>query len=166
MGYLYFADKKEIINSESFPQMSFGKIAVFLILGLAALVWGSDLTVESATGLATALHVPNRIIGLTLVAFGTSLPELVTCVAAARKRRTGLIVGNIIGSNIFNILFVLGLAGMVQQMHFEYAFVIDAAISVMIMIMLWLFAIYTQELNRRAGVLFLLCYAGYLIYLI
>ena len=166
LGYLWATGKKEILNPEKNLEMSSGKIVVFLILGLVALVWGSDLTVESATELATALHVPNRIIGLTLVAFGTSLPELVTCITAARKKRTGLVIGNIIGSNIFNILFVLGVAGLVSPMNFEYAFVIDAAISVMIMIMLWLFAIHTQKLSQRAGWLFLLCYAGYLIYLI
>ena len=165
LGYLVFADKKEIFQAEHVPEMSFGKISVFLIFGLIALIFGSNLTVESATNLATIFHVPNRIIGLTLVAFGTSLPELVTCVSAARKKRTSLVIGNIIGSNIFNILFVLGIAGLVRQMHFEYSFVIDAGISVMITIMLWLFAIYKQNLTRGAGILFLLCYAGYLLYL-
>ena len=165
LGYLVFADKKEIFQAEHVPEMSFGKISVFLIFGLIALIFGSNLTVESATNLATIFHVPNRIIGLTLVAFGTSLPELVTCVSAARKKRTSLVIGNIIGSNIFNILFVLGIAGLVRPMHFEYSFVIDAGISVMITIMLWLFAIYKQNLTRGAGILFLLCYAGYLMYL-
>ena len=166
LGYLVLADKKEFFQTEEGQFMSSGKIMLFLVLGLIALVWGSDLTVKSATNLATLLHVPNRIIGLTLVAFGTSLPELVTCIAAARKKRTSLVIGNIIGSNIFNILFVLGISGLVRSIYFEYGFVIDAAISVMITIMLWLFAIHAQNLSKRAGVLFLLCYAGYLIYLI
>jgi cation:H+ antiporter len=168
MVYMYSTARKEIINAEKevASDMSIAKIIVFLCLGLAALVFGSDLTVKSATNLATLLHVPNRIIGLTLVAAGTSLPELVTCIAAARKKRTGLIVGNIIGSNIFNVLFVLGLTGLVMPVPFEYAFVVDAAISIVITVLLWLFAIYEQNLTRSEGAIFLVCYVLYLMYLI
>lgn len=166
LGYLLATDKKEIFNVEEKIDMAPIKIVLFLLLGMGALIIGSDLTVDSATKLATILHVPYRIIGLTLVALGTSLPELVTCISAARKKRTGLVVGNIIGSNIFNVLFVLGIAGLISPIHFEYAFVIDAAISVVVTISLWLFAIYRQNLTHRAGVLFLLCYIGYIMYLI
>ena len=168
MAYMYLNAKKEIIKSEKeiVSNMSSIKIAAFIVLGLAALVFGSDLTVKSATKLATLLHVPNRIIGLTLVAIGTSLPELMTCIAAARKKRTGLIVGNIIGSNIFNILFVLGLTGLVMPVPFEHAFAMDAAISIVITVLLWLFAIHEQNLTRAEGAVFLICYAGYIMYLI
>ena len=166
LGYLWAADKKEILYVKEKTNMSLIKIGLSLLLGMGALIIGSNLTVESATNLATIFHVPNRIIGLTLVAFGTSLPELVTCISAARKKHTGLVVGNIIGSNIFNVLFVLGIAGLISPIHFEYAFVIDAAISVMITILLWLFAIYRQNLTRGAGILFLLCYVGYIMHLI
>jgi len=165
VGYLYFTTKNEILKSEKRQEMSLIKMLTFIIVGLLVLILGSDLTVKSATNLATAFHVPNRIIGLTLVAFGTSLPELVTCIAAARKKHVGLIIGNIIGSNIFNILFVLGLTSLIFPVGFEYAFTIDAAISVLITILLWLFAIYKQQVGRSAGILFLLCYVGYLIYL-
>ena len=166
LGYLYFDTAQETLPAQKVSEKSLIKILVFLIIGLAALVFGSDLTVNSATKLADMLHVPNRIIGLTLIAFGTSLPELVTCIAAARKKHTGLIVGNIIGSNIFNILFVLGITGLIRPIGFEYSFLIDAAISTFVMIMLWLIALYTHKINRKAGVLFLICYAGYLWYLI
>lgn len=167
LGYLYFNARREILNAEKqIPECSIAKMVVFLIFGLVALVLGSDLTVKSATGLATLLHIPGRIIGLTVIAIGTSLPELVTCITAARKKHVNLVIGNIIGSNIFNILFVLGLAGLVRPIRFEYVFAVDAAISVMITIMLWLCAIYAQKLNRKMGILFLICYAGYLVYLI
>lgn len=166
VGYLYFTTKNEILKSEKRQEMSLIKMLTFIIVGLLVLILGSDLTVKSATNLATLLHVPNRIIGLTVIAVGTSLPELVTCIAAARKKHIDLIVGNIIGSNIFNILFVLGIAGLVRPMAFEYAFAIDAGVSVMVSIMLWLCAIYTQSLSRKMGLLFLICYAGYLMYLI
>ena len=166
LGYMYFTARDEMLDATKKQKMSFGKMILFLVIGLVALVYGSDLTVKSATNLAEIFGVPNRVIGLTLVAFGTSLPELVTCVIAARKKRTGLIIGNIIGSNIFNILFVLGMAGLFAPIPFEYAFANDAAISVVVMTMLWLFAIYEQKLTRSMGIFFLACYAGYLMYLI
>lgn len=166
LGYLYFDAKQEKAKPQKIQEISLVKIIVFLVLGIVALVFGSDLTVKSATNLATLLHVPNRIIGLTVVAIGTSLPELVTCISAARKKYVDLVVGNIIGSNIFNILFVLGLTGLVHPIRFEYAFAIDAAIAVIVSIILWLCAIYTQTLNRKMGWLFLVCYAVYLVYLI
>ena len=166
IAYLCFDNKYEKEKSQKIQELSLTKMILFIVLGISALVLGSDLTVKSATNLATLLHVPNRIIGLTVIAVGTSLPELVTCIAAARKKHIDLIVGNIIGSNIFNILFVLGIAGLVRPMAFEYAFAIDAGVSVMVSIMLWLCAIYTQSLSRKMGLLFLICYAGYLMYLI
>ncbi len=164
--YLYFNARKEIIKAEKTPEISLTKTITFLCVGLLVLVFGSDLTVKSATDLANILHVPDRIIGLTLVALGTSLPELVTCVIAAHKKRTGLVIGNIIGSNIFNILFVLGITGLVVPMHFSYSFVIDATISAVITMLLWLFAVYKHKLARSAGIVFLICYIGYLIYLV
>lgn len=164
--YLYFNARKEIVEAEKTPEFSMFKTITFLVLGLVALVFGSDLTVKSATNLANILHVPDRIIGLTLVAFGTSLPELVTCAIAAYKNRTGLVIGNIIGSNIFNILFVLGITGLIVPMNFERAFVADTVISLVITIMLLIFTLREHKLTRRAGLIFLLCYAGYIIYLI
>lgn len=166
LGYMYFTAKNEIMDATRKQTMSFWKMILFLVVGLIALVYGSDLTVKSATNLAEFFGVPNRVIGLTLVAFGTSLPELVTCVIAARKKHTGLIIGNIIGSNIFNILFVLGMTGLIAPVAFEYAFALDAAISVVVMTALWLFAIYEHRLTRSMGIFFLVCYAGYLMYLI
>lgn len=165
LGYLYFNTKEEIKKSVKHTTMSITKIILYLVLGLAVLILGSNTVVKSAVNLANIFHVPNRIIGLTLVAFGTSLPELVTCITALRKKYTDLILGNIIGSNIFNILFVLGLSGLFYPIKFEQAFIIDAVISLCVTILLWLFVLYKYKLTRRAGIIFLLCYAGYLVYL-
>lgn len=165
LGYLFWGAKQKKVKSQKIPEISLVKTIVFLVLGIVALIFGSNLTVNSATNLATVLHVPNRIIGLTIIAVGTSLPELVTCITAARKKHVDLVIGNIIGSNIFNILFVLGITGLVRPMGFEFAFAIDAAIAVIVSIMLWLCAIYTKTLSRKMGWLFLICYAGYLMYL-
>jgi cation:H+ antiporter len=164
LGYLYFSAKETVINTVRRVDMSWTKILLFIILGVAGLVLGSNLAVNSALELASALHVPNRVIGLTLVAFGTSLPELVTCIAAARKKHTDLIIGNIIGSNVFNILFVLGLSGLILPINFEYSFLIDAAISVVVTIALWIFTIYEHSVTRMMGVAFLAGYIAYLMY--
>jgi cation:H+ antiporter len=166
VGYLYFNAKKEIVEAEQTPEISLEKILLYLILGGAALIFGGDLTVKSAINLAQALHVSNRIIGLTVVAIGTSLPELVTCIVAAYKKHAGLVLGNIIGSNIFNILFVLGISGLVRPINFEYSFFIDSAIAVVSTVFLLLFAIYRQKLTRRMGAFFFACYIGYILYLI
>lgn len=166
LRYLYNGAEKNMVHKVSTRNMPVFKILMMLVLGVIALILGSKFTVSSATNLAELLKVPNRIIGLTLIALGTSLPELVTCVIAARKKHTDLIIGNIIGSNIFNILFVLGVAGLVLPIKFEYAFLVDAAISVVITTFLWIVTIYEQSLNRKMGLFFLACYAFYLIYLI
>lgn len=165
VGYLYINAKKEIVEAEQVSKMPLSKISLFLILGAATLIFGSKLTVNSAIDLANMLHVPNRIIGLTLLAVGTSLPELVTCIIAARKKHVSLVIGNIIGSNIFNILIVLGSAGLIYPIDFEFSFLIDAAIAIVVTTCLWLFAIYRQRLTRNMGLFFLTSYLVYLVYL-
>lgn len=139
---------------------------VMIIAGIAALVIGSDLTVNSATDIATRLGISERVIGLTLVALGTSLPELVVCVAAALKREYDMAVGNIVGSNIFNILFVLGTAAAIRPMPFSSAFVADAAIAVMAITMLMIFGAKNSRLSRIGGMVFLASYVAYIWYLI
>ena len=105
--------------------MSNLKIWLYVIGGIIALVLGGKWVVDSAVAIARSLNVSERIIGLTVVAFGTSLPELVTCIIAALKKQSDIAIGNIIGSNIFNILFVLGIAGLIHTIPFDFAFLID-----------------------------------------
>ncbi len=142
------------------------KIIFFILGGLTALVYGSDLTVNSAIDIAHRLHISDRIIGLTIVAIGTSLPELITCVVAALKKQSDLAVGNIIGSNIFNILFVLGLTGLIQPIEFNKAFLFDGLISIVSIILLYLFTFKKAVLKKSYGICFLLLYFAYLTYLI
>jgi cation:H+ antiporter len=139
---------------------------VMIIAGIAALVIGSNLTVDSATDIATRLGVSERVIGLTLVALGTSLPELVVCVAAALKREYDMAVGNIVGSNIFNILFVLGTTAAISPLPFEHAFVIDGLVALLAVIMLMIFVARRSQLSRVGGVLFLIAYVGYVAWLV
>lgn len=144
------------------------KMILFIIIGLAAIVLGSDFTVTGATAIAEALNVDDRIIGLTIVAFGTSLPELVTSVTAARKHQADIAIGNIVGSNIFNILFVIGLAGIFspEPIIFESAFIIDTIVAIFAALLLWILIFRDKKLNKTGGVIMLLCYAVYFAYLL
>lgn len=153
------------------PAPDFKKIptietAVMIVAGIAALVIGSDLTVDSATDIATRLGVSDRVIGLTLVAIGTSLPELVVCVAAALKREYDMAVGNIVGSNIFNILFVLGTAAAISPLPFDRAFVMDGLVALLAVAMLMIFSARRSRLSRIGGILFLIAYAIYTVQLV
>lgn len=144
------------------------KMVLFIILGLVAIVLGSDFTVTGATAIAQALNVDDRIIGLTIVAFGTSLPELVTSVTAARKHQADIAIGNIIGSNIFNILFVIGLAGLFSPnpINFESTFIIDGIVAIAAAVILWLLVFKNKKLNKTGGIIMLIAYAIYFAYLL
>lgn len=155
-------DVPEIDENASIPKMIF-----FVILGIAMIVLGSDFTVTGATEIAKVMGLDNRIIGLTVVAFGTSLPELVTCIQAARKQKVDIAIGNIIGSNIFNILFVVGLSALVSPNPIEFidTFIIDAAAAIAAAVLLWLLVLKNKRISRLGGGIMLLCYAGYFAYL-
>ena len=147
-------------------QMSIVKTMLFVIGGIVALVIGSDMTVNSAVAIAQALNVSDRIIGLTIIAIGTSLPELVTCVIAALKGQSDIAIGNIVGSNIFNILFVLGIAGLIHTIPFDSAFITDGAIAMLAVILLFALTARTGRLSRHGGVLFVASYVAYITYTI
>jgi cation:H+ antiporter len=122
--------------------------------------------VDGATVVASALGVSDRIIGLTVVAFGTSLPELITSVTAARKGNADIAVGNIVGSNIFNILFVLGTSCLIITLPFSAAFVVDGVIALFAAILLWICVFKNKKLDRTGGIIMLICYAAYFVYLL
>lgn len=144
------------------------KMILMIVAGLVMIVLGSDFTVAGASEIAERLGVEQRIIGLTIVAFGTSLPELVTSVAAARKGKTDIAVGNIIGSNIFNILFVGGLAILFSSVHpVQFSnFIIDTIVTIAAAVILWLCLLKDKKLGKAEGVIMLVLYAGYFVYLI
>ena len=131
------------------------------IIGLIMIVIGSKCTVWAASGMAEGLGVSQRMIGLTIVAFGTSLPELVTSVTAARRGNTGIAVGNIVGSNIFNLLFVTGLTAAIIPIPFLRTFAIDTGVAAFAALMLWLISYTFGRLNRISGAIMVLCYAAY-----
>ena len=144
------------------------QIVLFIIGGLAAIIFGSNLTVNGATFLAMKLGVSDRIIGLTIVAFGTSLPELITSITAAVKGNSDISVGNIVGSNLFNILFVLGLSSTIKPVPFinnMADFTFDTIIALASIFLLWILVFKNKALGRKGGSVMLACFVAYYVYL-
>lgn len=167
LGYLFYQAKHmETAGEEEVKTRKGYQIILFLVLGGAAIILGSDLAVDGATGVAKVLGVSDRIIGLTIIALGTSLPELITSIAAARKGQADIAIGNIVGSNIFNILFVLGTASLISDISYSSAFFVDSIVATAVAVLLLLCVCRKGELNRKAGVLMLLCYAAYFVYML
>lgn len=157
------SETTEHIQSEEnvTKEMSLLKALIFTVIGLVLIVGGSKFVVNSATAIAKALGLSQRFIGLTIVALGTSLPELFTSVTAALKKNSDIAIGNIVGSNIFNILFIVGLSGLIIPVPFATDFRFDTIISGVAAILLLLFCLPKKKLPRFAGVIMLICYALY-----
>lgn len=142
------------------------KYIFFLIIGGVIIIWGSDIVVDSATDIARIFGMSERFIGLTIVALGTSLPELVTAVSAALKGENDIAIGNIIGSNIFNILFIVGTTTVITPVVFAHNFIYDTLISAAAAVLLLIAVERTQSLRRSGGIILLGAYAAYFIYLL
>lgn len=152
-------------QEESKENRKIGILLVYAVLGGVVVVFGSTVTVNAATALAEAAGISERFIGLTVVALGTSLPELVTSVTAARKGNADIAIGNIVGSNIFNILFVLGTSAIIIPLIFEAKFIIDSVIAIAAGVLLWISVFRKKLLTRPWGIVMLIAYAGYFVYL-
>lgn len=149
-------------EADTDPNASYGKLFLLLIIGAVGIVIGSNLTVNAATELARIFGMSERLIGLTIVAFGTSLPELVTCISAGLKHNADIAIGNIVGSNIFNILFVIGTSALITPVRYQREFLPDSIICVCTVVLLLLCVLNKeQKLKRPGGILMLICYAGY-----
>ncbi|MDE7017074.1 MAG: calcium/sodium antiporter [Lachnospiraceae bacterium] len=141
------------------------KLVLLILIGGVMIVLGSDITVDAATALARIFGMSERLIGLTIVAFGTSLPELVTSVTAAIKGKADIAVGNIVGSNIFNIFFVVGVSAVITPVIYAPNFLVDSIVCIVTGCLLWFLVVRKNKLQRHGGVIMLLCYVGYFIYL-
>ena len=137
-----------------------------VLLGLACLIFGSNIFVDAATKVAQQLNVPESVIGLTIVAGGTSLPELATSVVTARKGQRAIAIGNIIGSNVFNVLMIIGITGLICPMQIEGITVIDLSVMSVGIVLLWLFSFTKFTVERWEGVLLIVIYLGYMSWLI
>ena len=138
---------------------------VILIVGFVLLIKGADFFVDGSSSVAKRLRVPSMIIGLTIVSMGTSLPEFVTSVVAARKNEVDMAFGNVIGSNIFNILFILGVTAAISPVAFIMENVVDSILLVLVSILVWVFAWSRLHIEKKEGVVLLALYAAYLVYI-
>ena len=171
--YLYRLTKKgDDTAVDDIPELDgndrLWKLIIMIVLGIVCVVVGSQVTVDSASYIAKEFGVADRIIGLTIVSIGTSLPELVTSVSASFKGKNDIAIGNIIGSNIFNILFVLGTASLVapQGIPFASSFIIDGVISIGAIILFMLFIGKDMKLKKYGAFLMLITYISYIIYIL
>ncbi len=152
-------------EEEDVKDMGTLQCILFILGGLAAVVFGGDLVVDASTEIARAFGLSENLIGLTIVAFGTSLPELVTSIIAAKKGQVDMALGNVIGSNIFNIFLVAGVAAVVSPMAFLMENVIDLIILTAMSILVWSFAATKKKIGRAEGAFMLIIYIAYLVYI-
>ena len=158
-------EEEYLLEAEEIQEMSMGKSVIYIILGAVAIAVGSDWVVDGACTVAAAIGISQTLIGLTVVAFGTSLPELVTSIVAAKKGEVDMALGNVIGSNIFNILMVLGIAAAISPVAFLTENIIDIAVLIVFSVIGWIMAWTKRELNRKEGIIMLLLYAVYVVYI-
>lgn len=151
---------------KSVPKMSPAMSVVWILAGLACLIGGSTLFIEGASKLATSLGVSEAVVGLTIVAGGTSLPELATSIVSARKGSSGIAIGNVLGSNVFNILGILGVTGLICPMQLQGITDTDLSMLVISMIMIWFFSFTKYIIERWEGLILSATFIGYIAYLI
>ena len=170
IGYLVYKTLKNHteFDEDETKDISLAKSIIFLIVGIALVVVGGDCVVESASKIASSLGMSEMLIGLTIVACGTSLPELVTSVVAARKGECDLAVGNIVGSNIFNLLFILGMAATINPIEINLAdgILIDTVLLIGFTLIAYLSSIHSTKFQKGKGATFVLFYIAYLAYII
>lgn len=175
LGFLFYLTKKnkseeklltssdiEKENSEETEKkLSLPKALILTAIGLGLIILGSNFAVDAASAIARMVGLSERFIGLTIVALGTSLPELFTSVSASIKKNSDIAIGNIVGSNIFNILFIVGLSGLIIPVPFEAAFRFDTLVALGAAVMLFVFALPKKRLPKFTGLIMLLSYALY-----
>lgn len=162
LGYLFrMARNGEADVEEISADRPIWKSALWTVVGLVFIITGSNVAVEAATDIARALGLSERLIGLTIVALGTSLPELFTSVSAAKRGNADIAIGNIVGSNLFNILFVVGTSALVTPIPFATAFRTDAMIAIVTSVLLFVCCLHRSRLSRKSGFTLLASYATY-----
>ncbi|MBR5596405.1 MAG: calcium/sodium antiporter [Lachnospiraceae bacterium] len=150
-------------NAEVMPAL---KAIILIAIGLAGIVWGGDLSVEGAKEIARFFGLSEAIIGLTIVALGTSLPELVTSIIAAKKGESDIAVGNVIGSNIFNVFLILGVSSTILPMNVSSTYLYDIGMLIGVMVLSYLPIAKTKKVTRTMGISMVLVYVVYTVYLI
>ena len=166
IGYMIWEALHSNEEGDEIKDMKVWQMLLATVGGLALVVLGADVAVDAATELATIFGMSERFIGLTVVALGTSLPELFTSVTAARKGNADIAIGNIVGSNLFNILFVVGLSSMIINVPFAPNFRIDMAVAAAASLFMWVASLKQKKLVRWHGIVMLAGYVAYFLYLL
>ena len=160
------AKKSDNANVVEKPKFTLPQSIIFIIIGLAGIVLGGDLVVNSASDIAIALGMSETLVGLTIVAIGTSLPELVTSLTALKKGENQLVIGNVIGSNIFNILFVLGASSAITAISLDSSMLIDVTFMVFVTVLCFIFGKTQDKFDRKEGAILVALFIGYMIFAI
>ena len=158
--------RSNAVEEEEIAILPVWRCIVYIVGGAIAIKFGGDFVVDGASTIAAKLGLSQNLIGLTVVALGTSLPELVTSIVAARKNEVDMALGNVIGSNIFNILLVIGIAAAISPIAFIMENVIDIILLSAMSALVWIFAWTKQKIGRKEGIVMLVIYAAYLAYII
>ena len=148
------------------PKLSLPKSIIFILVGIAGIVLGGDLVVNSASDIAIALGMSEALVGLTIVAIGTSLPELVTSITALKKGENQLVIGNVIGSNIFNILFVLGASSAISAIPLDSSLLIDVLFMVAVTILCYIFGKTQDKYDKKEGIILIALFIVYMAFAI
>ena len=161
---IYMAKKEKTEENTDTTNISIVKSIINIVIGIIALRFGGNLAVDNAVIVAKHLNISEQIISLTILAIGTSLPELVTSAVAAIKGNSDIAIGNIIGSNIFNMLLIIGVAAIINPITYNYSYNVDLIILLITTIVLSIFSITKpkNEMNRANGIIYLVMYIGYL----
>lgn len=169
-GYTYHlirsARKESNSNEVETPTLSLPKSIVFILIGIAGIVLGGDLVVNSASAIAIAFGMSEKLVGLTIVAMGTSLPELVTSLTALKKGENQLAIGNVIGSNIFNILFVVGASGAIRELVIEPSLMVDIVFMAFVTILFYVFGKTQLKYDKKEGIVFITLFVIYMAFAI
>ena len=168
VGFLFYNLKsaKSEVDEKVAPRMTLWKSMLLVLVGLLSLVLGGELVVRSATRIAQQAGISESVIGLTIVALGTSLPELATSVMAAFKHNSDIAIGNVVGSNIFNVFFILGTSALIRPLPAYEGVETDTLLVALSAALVWLLLVCSKKrtINRWGGALLLLVYAAYLFF--
>ena len=167
IGYLIYNTRKSSnANEVEKPKFSLPKSIIFILVGLAGIIIGGDLVVDSASNIALALGMSETLVGLTIVAIGTSLPELVTSITALRKGENQLVIGNVIGSNIFNILFVLGASSAISAIPLDSSLLTDVLFMLAVTVLCFIFGKTQEKYDKKEGIILVTLFVVYMAFAI
>lgn len=167
IGYLIYDSKKKSTDMPvGTTHLTTQRIIIYIIIGIIGIILGGDLVVESAKDIALTLGMSETLVGLTVVSIGTSLPELITSVTAAYNKKTDIAIGNVIGSNLFNILFILGLTNTISPIATTHIMITDTLIMVVLCVITFILAIDKEDFNRKDGIILIALFVIYMIYII